>query len=130
MTDTPWTHFSHAELTCQCPCGQMEMDPDFMGRLEALRTAFGKPMRITSAYRCPSHNAQASSTGFTGPHTTGLAVDVSVSGQDAHELLTLVLHHGFSGVGVSQRGPHNKRFIHIDAIDNGSGRIRPTVWSY
>ena len=130
MSDTPWPHFSRAELSCHCPCGEMDMDSEFMDRLEELRVAFGKPMRITSAYRCPNYNAQASSTGFIGPHTTGLAADVAVSGQDAHDLLALVMQHGYTGVGISQRGTHNKRFIHIDDIDIGSGKTRPTVWSY
>lgn len=130
MSNTPWPHFSLQELECHCFCGQMHMDQEFMNRLEKLRAAFGKPMRLTSAYRCPAHNAEVSSTGYSGPHTTGLAVDVAVSGADAHELLTLALQHGFTGIGVAQRGPHNKRFIHIDAITPGPGRPRPGVWSY
>ncbi len=75
MSDTPWPHFSRKELECHCGCGQMEMDHELLDRLESLRTAFGKPMRVTSGFRCPTYNAQISGTGFTGPHTTGMAVD-------------------------------------------------------
>jgi zinc D-Ala-D-Ala carboxypeptidase len=130
MSNTKWPHFSRKELTCQCGCDHMEMDPEFMDRLESLRTIFDRPMRITSAFRCPNHNAQVSSTGFTGPHTTGKSVDVAVSGQQAHDLLALAIHHNFTGLGISQRGPHNKRFIHLDTITQGPGRPRPRVWSY
>lgn len=130
MTDTPWPHFSRKELECHCGCGQMEIDPAFMQSLESLRTAFGKPMRITSGFRCSTYNAQISTTGFIGPHVTGKAVDVGISGQDAHTLLAFAIHHNFQGLGISQRGPHNKRFLHLDLIENSPGRPRPRIWSY
>lgn len=128
--ETPWPHFPWAELTCHCGCGRMEMDRSFMSRLEDLRAAYGKPMPITSGFRCPMHNAEASSTGLSGPHTTGKAVDVQVSGEDAHRLLTMALEHGFTGIGISQKGFHGSRFIHLDTIEPGPGRPRPTIWSY
>ena len=130
MNDTLWPHFSRKELECHCGCGQAEMDYEFLDRLESLRTAFGKPMLVTSGFRCPTYNAQVSGTGFTGPHVTGKAVDIAISGEDAHTLLAFAVHHQFQGLGISQKGPHNKRFIHLDLIENGPGRPRPRVWSY
>ena len=130
MTEHPWPHFANAELACHCGCGRQEMDNGFMTLLESLRTAYGQPMRITSAFRCPEHNVQASTTGTTGPHTTGRAVDVQVAGEDAHHLLALALHLGFSGIGVSQRGPANQRFLHLDTLTQDLGYPRPTIWSY
>ena len=106
------------------------MDPDFMERLEQLRVAFDKPMKVTSAFRCPNHNAQVSKTGFTGPHTTGKSIDIAISGQNAFDLVALAILHNFTGLGISQRGPHNKRFIHLDTIIQSPGRPRPRVWSY
>lgn len=105
----------------------MEMNAEFMDFLVAVRDDFGKPMRITSAYRCPQHNSKVSRTGSQGPHTTGMAVDVAISGLDAHTLLALAFQHGATGIGVAQSGPHDKRFIHIDTIHDNS---RPSVWSY
>jgi zinc D-Ala-D-Ala carboxypeptidase len=130
MPDTNWPHFSQSELACHCGCGQFDMDAVFMERLELLRVAFGQPMPITSAIRCPNHNAQVSKTGFTGPHVTGQAIDVQVSGHSAHTLITLALKHGFKGIGISQRGAHNKRFIHLDMLNNGPNSPRPWIWSY
>ena len=127
MTKCETTHFSRHELHCHCGCGQCQMDAAFMARLEQLRRAFGKPMRLSSAYRCPDYNARISHTGKTGPHTTGRAVDVLVSGEDAYRLVQLALEHGFTGIGISQKGPHEKRFIHLDDLD---GTTRPWVWSY
>ena len=127
MTKCETPHFSRHELQCRCGCGKCEMDAVFMIRPEELRRAFGKPMRLSSAYRCPDHNERISKTGRTGPHTTGRAVDVLVSGEDAYRLVRLALEHGFTGIGIAQRGPHERRFIHLDDLD---GPTRPWVWSY
>lgn len=128
--NTQWPHFSNAELTCHCGCGRQEMVPAFLDKLEILRIAFGKPMPVTSGFRCQNYNQQASSTGLCGPHTTGKAVDIQVFGADAHRLLTLALEHGFTGVGLKQAGAHRSRFLHLDAIEPSPGRPRPTVWTY
>ncbi|WP_173361576.1 D-Ala-D-Ala carboxypeptidase family metallohydrolase [Magnetococcus marinus] len=130
MSEQSWPHFSHTELECHCGCGSQEMDPEFMERLEDLRGAYDKPMPVTSAYRCPNHNASVSKTGPSGPHTTGMAVDIQVAGEDAHKLMTLALYHGFTGVGVRQRGPHQARFLHLDTLEADTNRPRPTIWSY
>lgn len=117
-----WPHFSMAELQCRC-CGQMKMTPGFMTRLEQLRITHAKPMRITSAYRCPDYNAKISKTGAHGPHTTGMAIDVLVSGYEAWELVHAAVGHGFAGFGIKQHGEHKKRFIHLDLL-------QPRIWTY
>lgn len=119
-------YFKNHELACKC-CGENKMDPQFLAWLDQVRAEFGKPMRLSSAYRCPTHNARVSSTGPAGPHTTGKAVDVLVSGQHAHALLKVAFAHGVSGVGVKQTGPHETRFIHLDMI---TSHPRPWCWSY
>ena len=130
MSDTPWPHFSHKELACHCGCGRMEMRDPFMRKLEELRTSFGKPMRITSAYRCPNHNERVSKTGRNGPHTTGQAIDIQVSGEDAFDLLFFAIGFGFAGIGINQRGPHANRFVHLDRLEGLIDRPRPRIWSY
>ncbi|WP_085442553.1 D-Ala-D-Ala carboxypeptidase family metallohydrolase [Magnetofaba australis] len=130
MSDTPWLHFTNAELTCHCGCGRMEMDVGFMAMLEDLRIAFGKPLPVTSGYRCPEHNAAISVTGLNGPHASGAAVDVLVSGQDAYDLIALAKAAGMTGVGIKQHGSHHTRFIHLDALPRATNQPRPTIWSY
>lgn len=120
-------HFSDAEVACKCGCGMLPQQ-DFMDKLEALRVAFGRPMRVTSGARCPAHNAAVSSTGRTGPHTTGRAADVEVMGDAAHKLLRLALEAGFTGIGVKQKGVI--RFLHFDDLPAAPGQPRPTIWSY
>jgi len=107
---------------------------DAVKKLQALRDTYGSPMKISSGYRCPRHNADVSSTGRTGPHTVfaddNITVDVLVYNLDAHRLLHLALGHGFTGVGISQKGAWDKRFLHLDLLALDVGLIRPTIWSY
>jgi len=124
-------NFGRSEVACQ-HCGRAEMDEDFMWRLQDLREAYGKPMKITSGYRCPDYNSLISSTGRTGPHTTGRAVDISVSRKGAWELLRLICSIGkFTGIGIKQHG--GGRFVHIDTLPpnhDDDQPLRPAVWSY
>ncbi|MBF0182469.1 MAG: DUF882 domain-containing protein [Magnetococcales bacterium] len=125
---TPWPHFGHDELKCQCGCGAQNMDADFMTKLEALRAAYGSPLKITSAYRCPGHNSRVSGSGTTGAHTTGKAVDIGISGQDADRLLRLAVKMDFSGIGIKQHG--SGRYLHLDMMPDGQGFARPITWTY
>jgi zinc D-Ala-D-Ala carboxypeptidase len=120
-------HFSDAELACRCGCGMLPKQ-DFMDKVEALRVAYGKPLAVTSAARCPNHNARVSATGRTGPHTTGRAIDLAVDRGNAYRLLRMALEAGFSGLGFQQKGAG--RFLHLDDLPNAPGQPRPTVWSY
>ena len=115
-----YANFTEAEFRCR-HCGKQEMKPEFMGRLQALRDVYKRPMTITSGYRCPDHPVEKAKA-EPGMHSTGLACDVGVQGADAHELLRLAMHLGFTGIGVQQKG--GGRFIHLDL------RQQPTIWSY
>ena len=121
-------HFSDQELMCKCGCGRQEMHIDFLELLETLREAYGSPMVLSSAYRCPSHNQAVSTTGTNGPHTTGRAVDVAIQGEEAYKLLALALDLGFTGIGIAQKG--GGRFIHLDDLEPSMAGPRPRVWSY
>lgn len=102
------------------------MRPEFMARLQALRTEYGKPMTITSAYRSARHPIEAKK-GRPGAHAMGRAADVAVQGADAVRLVALALKHGFTGIGVQQRGAG--RYIHLDDVP-GDMLPRPAIWSY
>lgn len=118
-----YPNFSADEFNCS-HCGKNEMQANFMELLQALRSKYGKPMRITSGFRCAEHPIEAKKA-QPGAHASGCACDVGVEGADAHRLLTLALQLGFSGIGVQQKG--SGRFIHLDTLTSGA---RPTVWSY
>ncbi len=121
-----WPNFTPDELRCK-ETGMLHMLPSFMDRLQALRTEYGKPMTITSGFRSDQHSAERKKKRL-GPHAMGCAVDVAVSGSDAIRLIELALQHGFTGIGVQQRG--EGRFIHLDDAPNAQHRPRPHIWSY
>lgn len=123
-----WRHFTIDEFTCKCGCGRNEMSPQFIDLLDDLREACGFPLPVTSGYRCPDHNEKVSSTGRTGPHTTGRAADLGVSHKQAFEALTWAARMEFTGIGLNQKGA--ARFVHLDDLPAAEGQPRPTVWSY
>lgn len=103
------------------------MNADFMRRLQNLRMAYGKPMKITSGYRDKSHPIEAKKN-EPGAHYTGHACDIAVRGADALRLVQLAIVHGFTGIGVQQKG--DVRFIHIDDLTVADKFPRPNIWSY
>lgn len=118
-----YPNFSEKEFKCS-HCGQCHMKESFLDRLQAFRTAYGKPMRITSGYRCPQHPIEAAKE-KPGAHASGQAADVGCSGQEAYTIMKLAFELGFTGIGVSQKG--STRFVHLDDIQEAP---RPNVWSY
>ena len=118
-----YQNFTKREFDCS-HCGKNEMQPDFLQKLQALRSVYGKPMRITSGYRCPAHPIEAKKA-KPGAHASGCACDIGIDGPDAHRLLKLAFAAGFTGIGVQQKG--SGRFIHLDTLEGG---LRPNVWSY
>ena len=118
-----YPNFKESEFACK-HTGRCNMHPEFMERLQKLRTLYDKPMRISSGYRDPTHpiEARKAQPGF---HTTGRAADIAIRGADALKLLTIALQVGFTGVGVQQKG--GSRFLHLDDIKSS---LRPNIWSY
>jgi len=124
-----WTspYFTQDEMRCQCGCEQDGMNAEFMEKLTSLRADWGQPMVVNSAYRCPRHPIEVKKA-KPGAHASGRAVDIAVQGEDAYKFLCAALGHGFTGIGVNQKG--NARFIHLDDLTRDEGWPRPTVWSY
>ena len=121
-----YKYFSMDELKCQ-HCGEQGMDEAFMIKIEALRHELGFPFTVTSAYRCKDHIIERKKK-TPGAHASGHAIDIAVSGNQAHRLLDAAFRVGMTGIGVNQKG--NNRFIHLDDLEWDENRPRPWVWSY
>lgn len=119
-------YFSHDELKCRC-CGENKFSEETLKKLNRLRQALGRPMIVNSGYRCEKHNEKI---GATQTHATGHAVDIKCSHRDAYDIISLADVYGFTGIGVSQKGDINNRFIHLDDLPEVDGRPRPHIWSY
>lgn len=115
-----YPNFTRSEFECRCGCGLADMDPDFMERLQQLRSRVAFPFTVTSGYRCPAYNA---SIGGAVPHPTGKAVDFATNGPQRFELMAEAAKFGFTGVGLA------KTFIHLDTL-GADEAPRPTSWTY
>ena len=120
-------YFSYDEMKCKCGCDQAPMDQNFMHMLDSIREHYGKPIIISSGYRCPAHPIEAKKA-KPGSHTTGKAADLAVSGGDAMQIMGLALLSDIRRVGVQQKG--EGRFIHLDICDEEDGFPTPALWSY
>lgn len=120
-------YFVHSEFDQEGEegSGKFFMDYLFLRGLDDLRGKCGFPFIITSGYRTPEYNSKISTTGRTGPHTTGKAADIATRGNDARIVLANALEMGcFTGIGLNQKG--DGRFIHLDTIE----RNEPLIWTY
>lgn len=154
MRVTDWgryPNFSESEFRCK-HTGRCEMQVEFMDRMQLQRNIYGRPMDVLrgSGYRDRSHPVEARKE-TSGSHTKGKAADTPVAGADARRFLfaavlvsaveaklideetakhwlPLMLRHGFTGIGIQQKG--GSRFIHLDDCTATDGLPRPTVWSY
>lgn len=113
-------YFQRSEFICSCGCGRADMEFEFLKKLDVLRHTMGFPIHVTSGYRCPDYNEQVSSTGRTGPHTSGKAADLALSYSGARKALTTISEL-FDGVGLNQKG--ESRFVHVDTLE-------PRIWTY
>ncbi len=118
-----YPNFTEAEFACRCGCGAADMDPDFMDRLQAIRTAFGKPMVISSGFRCEEYNSRIGSK--YPEHVMGMAADIPCVNPEAAELDELRVFHGMPRFGISQR-KGRPRFVHI----GGSLDLPKAIWGY
>jgi hypothetical protein len=107
-------NFRLSEFACH-HCGAVSIHPGFaelVARLQMLRTKVGKPVNVTSGYRCAFHdyNVGTSSIKGRGPHTTGTAADIWWDGATVDEMARIAKECGFTGVGRY----YGQGFIHVD----------------
>ena len=110
-------HFNSTEFDCHgsgC-CSQTLINEQLIEYLEKIREHFGKPITITSAYRCPTHNRNVG--GATGSrHSKGDAADIVVSGVAPREVAKYAESIGVLGIGLYETSADGF-FTHIDTRD-------------
>jgi len=105
-------HFSRAELACK-HCGRIGPYPQrlkkLLALLEKIRGGVGKPVRVTSGYRCPDHNREVGGVS-NSYHMLDMAADIYVPGMKLQDLARIAEKAGAGGIGVySYSG-----FVHVD----------------
>jgi len=113
-------HFKPQEFSCP-HCGANEIKTEFVDRLEEVRKVYGKPMYITSGYRCPAHN-QAVGGVPESAHVDGIAADIGCSfAGDRMKLVTLAIANGIKRIGIA------KTFVHLDVSTTLPSEV---LWLY
>lgn len=108
-------HFSAAEFACH-HCGQVKVSRHLVEHLERLRSARGgRPLRIVSGYRCPTHN-RAVGGASRSQHMYGTAADIPAG------YATTAQAEAAGFVGIGSRG---QWAIHVDVRTTGRAR-----WNY
>lgn len=69
------------------PLGLMDNVKRMCEKLEEVRSLFGKPIKITSFYRCPELNKKVGGS-KTSAHMNGLACDFTVKGIDVEDVFS------------------------------------------
>jgi hypothetical protein len=126
MSQDNWQFFSYATdpmLACS-HCGVQGMDDQFMQTMDELRKRVGLAFRVNSGYRCPVHNSAVSSTGASGPHTTGRAIDIAADSRLRFLIVKEAMRLGLYRIGIA------KTFIHLDNLTDDDGFPDRLIWSY
>ena len=135
-------HFTLEEFTRSTTASRLKIDNRVPGelmpniqltaiKLELVRQALGKPIVITSGYRCPALNARVGGVS-TSAHTKGLAVDFKSSFGTPKEICQRLIdagvqfdkliqeHNQWVHIGFS---PSNNRQIVLTAIKNSGKTV-------
>ena len=100
-------NFAAKEFDCNCSqCTETLIDLDHVAKLQKLREDLNASITITSAYRCPAHNAAVGGAS-NSQHKLGTATDIQVSGMHPHEVQDAC--EKFDGLG------YYDTFTHIDS---------------
>lgn len=133
----PWEdilHFTPEEFdTPGAPGTGVNMDPEFIRRLERARVIANVPFFITpgGGFRTAEYNAElvernpnASSRSL---HMNGLAADIAIPAGDNQRrgiVVSALIQAGFERLGLA------KTFVHVDAGNAEHNRRTPAIWLY
>lgn len=114
-------YFSDEETTCHCGCGGNDINPVLLELLDSVREAYGGPLTLNCAYRCPAHNEEVGGVP-NSQHVLGNAADVACpDGFTVDELAWYAEQAGADGIGKYY--PDAGNFVHMDVR---SGRVGDT----
>lgn len=103
------------------------MDMTFILKLQTLRNLIGKPLVITSGYRCAKHNAEVGGEPDSA-HLYGWAADIQTPDHKFrfNLLLKAVVSAGISRIGFGEN------FLHLDIGDLKNPKVYASevIWDY
>ena len=90
------SHFSLREFECRC-CRRVQLATRLVLLLEDLRTHWGRPVVITSGYRCEERNKIVGGS-VNSLHRHGQAVDIAADVKEQQKLLGMAHFLGFEEI--------------------------------
>lgn len=125
MSTAQWSkypNFSKIEFDCK-HTGENNMQHEFMEKLQKIRVAYGKSMKVTSGFRSKKHPIEARKTHSNGEHTQGMCADIYCdNGVDRYRLVSLALLNGITRIGIA------KNFLHLGI--GGNNLPNNVIWEY
>ena len=108
-------NFTRSEFACPCGCNSQMIEQELADKIQGIRDKLGKKIRITSGYRCVSHNASKKVGGSKqSRHLYGIAADWRTEDRSVNPVCLGILAQkaGFGGIGIywHSRGA----FVHTD----------------
>lgn len=118
--------FSRWEFRCGCGCGICNVDPDFLIKLQKVRSIVAIKFTIISGCRCPIYNKKERGASESDHLTTEIiaceGADIFCNNsRDRYRIIAAAFDVGFKRIG-----PH-KTFIHL-----GTAKRNPqdVLWLY
>lgn len=93
-------NFTREDFKCPCGCTRQMVDSELVEKLQTVRDKIGKPIKVTSGYRCIPHNASVG--GSSGSkHRYGMAADWRVKDRSINPVaLGIIAAQYFKAVGI------------------------------
>lgn len=115
-------NFRSVEFDCHgvgC-CDETLVDMQLVEYLQKIRDHFGKPIIISSGYRCERHNRSVGGA-TASKHKAGMAADIMISGVAPSEVAKYAESIGVKGIGLYETAKDGY-FVHIDT------RVTKSFW--
>lgn len=106
-------NFTVKEFACKDGNVAVLIDDKLVDGLQKIRTHFGKPIHINSAYRTVAHN-KAVGGSPNSQHLQGKAADIVIAGVSPLKVAQYAESIGMGGIGLYDG------FTHVDSRDNKS----------
>ena len=113
-------NFNSSEFDCHgsgC-CSSTLVDDKLVTYLQQIREHFGKPVNISSGYRCATHNKNIGGA-TKSRHSKGQAADIYISGVTPAEIAKYAESIGILGIGLYETSSDGF-FVHVDTRETKS----------
>ena len=113
-------NFNSSEFDCHgsgC-CSSTLVDDKLVTYLQQIREHFGKPLNISSGYRCATHNKNVGGA-TNSRHARGQAADIYITGVTPAEIAKYAESIGILGIGLYETNSDGF-FVHVDTRETKS----------